>query len=184
MTITRERLWRESKPFVGPAAIVIGYAIVRLVFGAVAGSRGMLTPAGSLDSVQAALGRRRWTADLRDRHCRIRGGVSRRDANSPRLGRARRPGIVEQPGLEVRARGIAPSCARGDQAPLCAVCLLPGAQPVDKARELGMDWWVRNPDFASGAVRDAELSELRRQMVEIGELRRQIAGLEAAQRAK
>ena len=47
-----------------------------------------------------------------------------------------------------------------------------------------MDWWVRNPDFASGAVRDAELSELRRQMVEIGELRRQIAGLEAAQRAK
>jgi hypothetical protein len=56
VTITRERLWRESKPFVGPAAIVVGYAIVRLLFGAVAGSRGMQTPAGSLDSVQAALG--------------------------------------------------------------------------------------------------------------------------------
>src|SRR5882724_6421648 len=51
---------------------------------------------------------------------------------------------------------------------------------VDKARELGMDWWLRNPEFASGAVRDAELGELRRQMTEIGELRRQIAQLGAA----
>jgi len=46
---------------------------------------------------------------------------------------------------------------------------------VDKAREMGMDWWLRNPDFASGGgARDAEL----------GELRQRIAELETAQRAK
>lgn len=56
MTITRVRVWRESRPFVGPAAIVLVYAIVRLGYGAVAGGHGMLTPAGSLDRTQAMLG--------------------------------------------------------------------------------------------------------------------------------
>src|SRR5262245_33115462 len=45
---------------------------------------------------------------------------------------------------------------------------------VDKARELGMDWWRRNPDFVAGGARDGEL----------GELRCRIAELEAAQRAR
>jgi len=45
---------------------------------------------------------------------------------------------------------------------------------VDKARELGMDWWQRNPDFISGRAGELEL----------GELRRRIAELESPQRAK
>jgi len=31
---------------------------------------------------------------------------------------------------------------------------------VDKAKEMGMDWWVRNPAFASGAEHEAAQSEL------------------------
>ncbi|MBI4577984.1 MAG: gas vesicle protein [Planctomycetes bacterium] len=41
---------------------------------------------------------------------------------------------------------------------------------VDKAREMGMDWWLRNPDFTSDGGKD--------QGAEIGELRRRIAALE------
>lgn len=41
---------------------------------------------------------------------------------------------------------------------------------VDKAREMGMDWWLRNPDFTSSAAKD--------QGAEIGELKRRIAELE------
>ena len=55
---------------------------------------------------------------------------------------------------------------------------------VAKARELGMDWWRRNPDLVSDGARAGELGELRRQISEVGELRRQIAQLEAAQRIK
>jgi len=38
---------------------------------------------------------------------------------------------------------------------------------VDKAREMGMDWWLRNPDFASKALSDraAEIDELTRRLV-------------------
>jgi heme/copper-type cytochrome/quinol oxidase subunit 2 len=56
VTITRARVWRESKPFLGPAAIVLVYAIVRLGYGAIAGSQGLLTPAGSVDRAQVTLG--------------------------------------------------------------------------------------------------------------------------------
>jgi gas vesicle protein GvpA/GvpJ/GvpM family len=40
---------------------------------------------------------------------------------------------------------------------------------VDKAREMGMDWWLRNPDFSSRAEpeRAAEIDELRRRIVEL-----------------
>jgi hypothetical protein len=41
---------------------------------------------------------------------------------------------------------------------------------VDKAREMGMDWWLRNPDFSSHAIKD--------QSVEIDALKRRIAELE------
>lgn len=41
---------------------------------------------------------------------------------------------------------------------------------VDKAREMGMDWWLRNPDFTSNggnAAASAELGELRRRIAEL-----------------
>ena len=43
---------------------------------------------------------------------------------------------------------------------------------VDKAKEMGMDWWIRNPDFSSKAMTD--------QSKEIRELRDRIAQLEHA----
>lgn len=43
---------------------------------------------------------------------------------------------------------------------------------VDKAKEMGMDWWLRNPDFSSKA-----LSDERR---ELEALRKRVAELEAA----
>ncbi|MEI7703337.1 MAG: gas vesicle protein [Deltaproteobacteria bacterium] len=43
---------------------------------------------------------------------------------------------------------------------------------VDKAKEMGMDWWIRNPDFSSQAMAD--------QTKEIRELRDRIAQLEHA----
>ncbi|MBI5525152.1 MAG: gas vesicle protein [Deltaproteobacteria bacterium] len=40
---------------------------------------------------------------------------------------------------------------------------------VDKAREMGIDWWMRNPDFSSKAVPDraGELDELKRRLSEL-----------------
>jgi hypothetical protein len=40
---------------------------------------------------------------------------------------------------------------------------------VDKAREMGMDWWLRNPDFSStaGPGRNAEIDELGRRLSEL-----------------
>jgi hypothetical protein len=40
---------------------------------------------------------------------------------------------------------------------------------VDKAREMGMDWWLRNPDFTSKAASDrgAEIDELKRRLSEL-----------------
>lgn len=40
---------------------------------------------------------------------------------------------------------------------------------VDKAREMGMDWWIKNPDFTSngGNNASAEISELRRRIAEL-----------------
>lgn len=52
---TPSRTWRELKPFVAPAVIVIIYAIVRIIYGAVSNSHGLLTPSGSLDSTRAVL---------------------------------------------------------------------------------------------------------------------------------
>ena len=42
---------------------------------------------------------------------------------------------------------------------------------VDKAREMGMDWWLRNPDFSSKAALapGAEIEELRRRLSELEE---------------
>lgn len=62
---------------------------------------------------------------------------------------------------------------------------------VDKAREMGMDWWLRNPDFTSNAANganganevngrkdaSAELAE-RAERAELAELKRRIAELE------
>lgn len=40
---------------------------------------------------------------------------------------------------------------------------------VDKAREMGMDWWLRNPDFSStaGPGRNTEIDELGRRLSEL-----------------
>ncbi len=40
---------------------------------------------------------------------------------------------------------------------------------VDKAREMGMDWWIRNPDFSSKAIGEqtAELQALRDRVAEL-----------------
>ena len=43
---------------------------------------------------------------------------------------------------------------------------------VDKAREMGMDWWLKNPDLTAGAGKDrggelAELAELKRRIAEL-----------------
>ncbi|MDD5309171.1 MAG: gas vesicle protein [Deltaproteobacteria bacterium] len=40
---------------------------------------------------------------------------------------------------------------------------------VDKAREMGMDWWLRNPDFSSKACpeRVAEIDELRQRVSDL-----------------
>ncbi|WP_224249729.1 gas vesicle protein [Hyalangium gracile] len=43
---------------------------------------------------------------------------------------------------------------------------------VDKAREMGMDWWIRNPDFTSNAGPDrlAELAELKQRIAKLEQL--------------
>lgn len=56
MTLTRAQIWREARPFVGPAAIVAIYLVARQVFAAIAGSHGLITPSGGLDSVQVVAG--------------------------------------------------------------------------------------------------------------------------------
>ncbi len=40
---------------------------------------------------------------------------------------------------------------------------------VDKAREMGMDWWLRNPDFTSKAASDdgGGLDELKRRLSDL-----------------
>src|ERR1041384_7978845 len=43
---------------------------------------------------------------------------------------------------------------------------------VDKAREMGMDWWLKNPDFMSGG--DKQLSTENDQRAEISDLKRRI----------
>src|SRR5882724_7480035 len=43
---------------------------------------------------------------------------------------------------------------------------------VDKAKEMGMDWWARNPDFSSSAVPAAlpgEIESLKRRIAELEE---------------
>jgi len=47
---------------------------------------------------------------------------------------------------------------------------------VDKAREMGMDWWLRNPDFNSKAGQQPKLESA--EQAELAELRRRIAQLE------
>jgi Gas vesicle protein len=49
---------------------------------------------------------------------------------------------------------------------------------VDKAREMGMDWWVRNPDFSSRAPEPAPAA-LPEAQAEIAQLKRRLAELEA-----
>jgi len=48
-------MWRELKPFVAPAILVVIYAIVRLIYGAASSSHGVLTPSGGVDGKLAAL---------------------------------------------------------------------------------------------------------------------------------
>ena len=56
MTDLRARVRRELAPFVGPAAVLVLYAIMRVVHAAVAGGRGILTPSGDIDGTLVALG--------------------------------------------------------------------------------------------------------------------------------
>ena len=51
----RSWMWRELAPFVGPAAVVAVYAIVRLVYIELSDNGGVLTPNGSVDGALAAL---------------------------------------------------------------------------------------------------------------------------------
>lgn len=46
---------------------------------------------------------------------------------------------------------------------------------VDKAKEMGMDWWVRNPDFSSRGGKE--------QLAELDELKQRLARLEQQQPA-
>ena len=54
---------------------------------------------------------------------------------------------------------------------------------VDKAREMGLDWWLRNPDLTSNPLPAAPavsaLSVSPESSVELVELRRRVAELEA-----
>jgi hypothetical protein len=54
-TASESRVWRELAPFIGPAAVLVLYAVVRLVYIELSDSDGVLTPAGSLDGALAAL---------------------------------------------------------------------------------------------------------------------------------
>jgi gas vesicle protein GvpA/GvpJ/GvpM family len=49
---------------------------------------------------------------------------------------------------------------------------------VDKAREMGMDWWLKNPDFTSGGGKSQSLLAEKDQSAEISDLKRRIAELE------
>lgn len=51
----KQTIWREAKPFVGLAIVLVLYAIVRAWFAAAAGSRGLLEPNGALAGGHAAL---------------------------------------------------------------------------------------------------------------------------------
>jgi hypothetical protein len=46
MRVSRARVWRECKPFVGPALIVVVYVIVRLVW-SMTDWHGLVTPSGA-----------------------------------------------------------------------------------------------------------------------------------------
>lgn len=46
---------------------------------------------------------------------------------------------------------------------------------VDKAREMGMDWWLRNPDFSSKAVSEQGASD---QSLEFDKLKQRLSDLE------
>lgn len=46
---------------------------------------------------------------------------------------------------------------------------------VDKAREMGMDWWARNPDFNSNALPAAQPGEIEGLKQRIAELEQKIA---------
>ena len=50
------RWWRELRPYVCPAAIVVAYLIVREVFSQLAGNRGLLTPSGGIEAWLVVLG--------------------------------------------------------------------------------------------------------------------------------
>jgi hypothetical protein len=41
---------------------------------------------------------------------------------------------------------------------------------VDKAREMGMDWWLKNPDFTSKAVPESSKNEMDALMQRLSEL--------------
>jgi hypothetical protein len=51
----RSRAWRELRPYAGLALGLAGYAILRVVFAHVAGSRGVVTPSGSASQGLVAL---------------------------------------------------------------------------------------------------------------------------------
>ena len=51
----RQRAWRELKPFVGLAAVIAVYAIVRAIYLAASGDQGVLVPSGAIDRKLAVL---------------------------------------------------------------------------------------------------------------------------------
>ncbi|HEX7700928.1 MAG TPA: hypothetical protein VF403_09405 [Kofleriaceae bacterium] len=48
-------MWRECKPFIGLVVVIVIYAIVRVASATLAGSQGVLTPSGAVDTRLAAL---------------------------------------------------------------------------------------------------------------------------------
>jgi hypothetical protein len=56
MTALRARVRRELAPFVGPAAVLVLYAIARVAHAAIAGGRGILAPSGDVDGALVVLG--------------------------------------------------------------------------------------------------------------------------------
>lgn len=48
-------IWREIKPFLGVAIVVVVYAIVRVIYVAIADGQGIVTPGGHVDPTLVVL---------------------------------------------------------------------------------------------------------------------------------
>jgi hypothetical protein len=55
VTALQRGAWRELRPFIGPAAVLVVYALVRFAYTALSHGDGVLTPTGDVDGLLAAL---------------------------------------------------------------------------------------------------------------------------------